>query len=57
VQNLWEELEARGAEVRELVYEGNGVFGFKIITEQGGYLDYGTRSEIIDLVKIDNNLS
>lgn len=57
VKELWEELEALGAEVRELVYEGRGIFGFKLYTDKGAYLDYGTKSEIIDLVKDDNNLS
>ncbi|SMF27278.1 hypothetical protein [Pseudobacteriovorax antillogorgiicola] len=57
VRELWEELEALGAEVRELVYEGRGVFGFKLYTDKGVYLDYGTKSEIIELIKNDNNLS
>ncbi len=57
VRDLWEELEALGAEVRELVYEGRGIFGFKLYTDKGGYLDYGTKSEIINLIKSDNNLS
>lgn len=57
VRDLWEELEAFGAEVRELVYEGRGIFGFKLYTDKGGYLDYATKSEIIDLIKDDNNLT
>lgn len=51
---FWNELESLGAEVRELIYEGNGVFGFKIYTKIGGYLDYGTKEEIFELVKRDN---
>ena len=55
VQKLWRQLEAEGIEVRELVYEGKGVFGFKIVTDVGAYLDWGTKEEILDLVRRDQN--
>ncbi len=54
IYEFWNELESLGAEVRELIYEGNGIFGFKIYTNKGGYLDYGTKEEIFDLVQRDN---
>ena len=54
VRKFWDELESLGAEVRELIYEGNKMWGFKIYTDEGGYLDYGTKREILDLVKGDN---
>ncbi len=56
-KKLWDQLEEMGADVRELVYEGNKVFGFKIVTPIGAYLDYGTAEEIIELVENDMETS
>lgn len=54
-QLFWSELEDLGVEVRELVYDRDyRLWGFKIVTNKGMYLDYAKKSEIIKLVKRDN---
>jgi len=51
VQRLWKELELLGVDVRELVYEGEGFFSFKIYLPSGGYLNCAHRKDIIAFCK------
>jgi rubredoxin len=51
-KELWEFLEdTYDCEVCELEFSGKGVYGFKIRTPEGTFLDYGTKKEIIKLME------
>lgn len=51
-RKLWLRLEREyDCEVCELAYEGNGIYGFKIRTPEGTFLDFLTEKELIELME------
>ena len=53
LQKLWKDMEAQGVDVRDVAYEGKGIYTCKFVTPIGGYLISGSKEELIAVIEED----